>query len=73
MEKKGSDCSKELEDYRTLLSNTKISLIFPVMIQEEYAGLCPWSFQGMGERKGGACSFQEKAKNVKMYSIPLLQ
>lgn len=27
----------------------------------------------MGERKGRACSFQEKAKNVKMYSIALLQ
>ena len=50
-----------------------MSLIFPVMIQEEYARLCPQSFQGMGERKGRACSFQEKAKNVKMYSIALLQ
>lgn len=30
-------------------------------------------FSGTGERKGGACSFQEKAKNVKMYSIVLLQ
>ena len=27
----------------------------------------------MGERKGGVCSFQEKAKNVKIYSIALLQ
>ena len=27
----------------------------------------------MGERKGGACSFQEKAKNVKVHSIALLQ
>lgn len=26
----------------------------------------------MGEREGGACSFQEKAKNVKIYSIALL-
>ena len=48
-----------------------MSLIFPVMIQE-YAGLCPQSFQGMGEREGGGCSFQEKAKNVKIYSIALL-
>ena len=50
-----------------------MSLLFPVMIQKEYAGLCPQSFQGMGERKGGVCSFQEKAKNVKIYSIALLQ
>ena len=50
-----------------------MSLLFPVMIQEEYARLCPQSFQGMGERKGGVCSFQEKAKNVKIYSIALLQ